>query len=727
MSASLKKNTQDSLDLPLPKTEVLQELERVLRHRFFENAAQLSRLLQYLVDQSLQSASGDIKEYSIGLDVFGREPSFDPRLDSVVRVNTTRLRTKLTAYYAGDGQQDPVIIELPRGNYHLVFRRQPSPEPVPGTPPAAEANFPRRKPWQVILILSSLVLLVSAATVVRFRTPWAVPAPPRSFLSSPGLKRTPAFSPDGQSIAFEWAPEGQSGPDLYVQRLDEDTPTRLTSTDEAEIGAAWSPDGVQIAFFRLHRNGRMSLLSVPAKSGPEQSWAEVGFRPTMDIATLDWTPDGRYFVTVDQPGAVSTTAVVLISLETKQKYFVTAPPAGTLGDGPAAVSPDGRWIAFRRTSSASLDDLFLIPFPDPKANSGVEKGLRRLTSDSRDIQGLAWDSDGKSLIVSSQRAGARPSLYRVPVDGGSITRLPGPGLDARMPAVARKGGRLAWIAETVDESLWRVSTTPGSSPVRLLAASGRNTEPQYSPDGSRIAFRSDRNGSDEIWSADSEGGNLRRLTSFRGPLTGSPRWSPDGLQLVFETRAANKGVLCHARLGSAPDCIDDPGGTAGVPSWSHDGRWIYFGSSRSGRVQVWKRAAAGGSPVQLTHGGGFQPFESPDGAFIYYSRGQNGHGIWRIPAAGGEETAVLPDVPVELWGDWAIAAGGVYYAEARPDGKYAIWHYDPATKTKRLVCPINGLPVPFDSGLTVSSDERWLLYARADRAGSEVMLLEDLR
>src|SRR5262249_51596370 len=153
----------------------------------------------------------------------------------------------------------------------------------------------------------------------------------------------------------------------------------------------------------------------------------------------------------------------------------------------------------------------------------------------------------------------------------------------------------------------------GGAPKRLIAASGLNSEPQYSPDGTRIVFRSNRSGYDELWSCDADGGNLRRLTNFHGPLTGSPRWSPDGTHLVFETRIDNTGALCIASFGGKPECATDPAGNAGVPSWSRDGKWIYFGSNREGGVQVWKRPSSGGPATRVTQSGGFQPFESPDG------------------------------------------------------------------------------------------------------------------
>jgi Tol biopolymer transport system component len=732
MSDSMRTVPHRSHGSPVSHAEATAQLRRILAHPLFENSDRLSRLLSYLVEQDFVSVTGEIKEYTIGLDVFDRDPSFDPRQDSVVRANATRLRTKLTQYYQGDGKNDPVTIELRRGTYRPVLLRRLA---VVEAPPALIAIPKRPQPptkgrlWIAAVAVGALAIAVGPGLFLfRNYRPAASSLTPRPLFVGPGLKRTPAFSPDGQTVAFEWNPEGQTTAGLYLQGIDSDTPTRLTAPDESVAGAAWSPDGQQVAFFRGEADDHFSLVSMPAKGGAETRWADIEIRPTLDTATVDWTRDGRYLVAADRSKG-DPMAVVLISTATKRKYWITSPPAGTLGDGPVRVSPDGRWIAFRRTTGASMDDVFVMAFPASPDAPGAEgeHTVRRLTNKSSPIYGLDWSEDSKSVVISAALNGARPSLYRVPIDGGEPVRMAEPGIDARMPALSRQGNRLAWIAESVDISLWRIPAE-GGTPTRLIAASGLNSEPQYSPDGQRIVFRSNRSGYDELWSSDAEGGNLHRLTNFRGPLTGSARWSSDGTRLVFETRIDNVSSLCMASFGGKPDCAIDPAGNAGVASWSRDGKWIYFGSNREDGVQVWKRPSAGGPAIRVTRGGGFQPFESPDGVYLYYSRGKNGQGLWRIPVSGGEETPIVPDLPNNCWGDWAVTREGVYYiapagGTAGPNA-YAIYRIDPTTKATRVVARIDGLPVRWDSALTASPDGRYLLFARQDRDGTELMIAE---
>ncbi len=105
------------------RAEVLAALERVTRSALFLRSSQLQRLLRYLVEETLAGRAERLKEFVIGVEVFGRPSSFDPRIDSLVRVEARRLRAALDAYYADEGRPDPVVIRLAKGAYHPAFER----------------------------------------------------------------------------------------------------------------------------------------------------------------------------------------------------------------------------------------------------------------------------------------------------------------------------------------------------------------------------------------------------------------------------------------------------------------------------------------------------------------------------------------------------------------------------------------------------------------------------
>jgi Tol biopolymer transport system component len=200
---------------------------------------------------------------------------------------------------------------------------------------------------------------------------------------------------------------------------------------------------------------------------------------------------------------------------------------------------------------------------------------------------------------------------------------------------------------------------------RFIASTRMDMFPQFSPDGSRLLYLSDRTGQVEIWTATSDGANPRQVTSMNAPIVGAPRWSPDSERIVFDSNLGGHWEIYLVDLaGGVPRQLTDDPADECCASWSRDGRSIYFMSSRSGQAQIWKMPAAGGRPVQITRRGGHVGLESPDGRFVYYStHGPEGErngigGLWRVPVDGGEEVQVLPSV---TFYNFALREDGIYF------------------------------------------------------------------
>src|SRR5262245_12128539 len=104
------------------KDAVLTELRRIAASPGFRGAERMRRLLEYLVTETVEGRGSHIKEYSVALQVFDKPDSFDPKADSTVRSEASKLRTKLQLYYETDGRQDPVIISIPKGGYAAEWR-----------------------------------------------------------------------------------------------------------------------------------------------------------------------------------------------------------------------------------------------------------------------------------------------------------------------------------------------------------------------------------------------------------------------------------------------------------------------------------------------------------------------------------------------------------------------------------------------------------------------------
>ena len=152
---------------------------------------------------------------------------------------------------------------------------------------------------------------------------------------------------------------------------------------------------------------------------------------------------------------------------------------------------------------------------------------------------------------------------------------------------------------------------------------------------------SQRSGTDEIWICDSDGSKATQLTSLGGSAIYGPNWSPDGQNIAFT--AAQKGmkedIYSISTNGGSPRRLTTDPAEDKWPYWSHDGKWIYFSSTRSGREEIWKMPSNGGEAVQITRNSGDVPQESADGKFLYYMKGwPEAVTVWRTSVDGNQET-----------------------------------------------------------------------------------------
>jgi Tol biopolymer transport system component len=255
---------------------------------------------------------------------------------------------------------------------------------------------------------------------------------------------------------------------------------------------------------------------------------------------------------------------------------------------------------------------------------------------------------------------------------------------------------------------------------------------QYSPDGRKIAFASQRSGSWEIWLSDSDGSNLARLTSMGGPPVGGPRWSPDGRRIAFFGTTGISGefqiYVVDAAGGSLRSLSRDDGQKDFRPAWSGDGQWIYFASTRSGTIQIWKMPTRGGLPVQITKAGGAEPLESLDGRMLYYTNvPEVGPGLWSIPTRGGAEVRVLDSVRS---GYWAVTHRGIYFIDfhVANDAPRPVKFFNVQSHQTNQIGAVEK-SVAWDStgGLAVSPDGRWLLYSSRESTEADLMLVDNFR
>jgi Tol biopolymer transport system component/TolB-like protein len=583
----------------------------------------------------------------------------------------------------------------------------------------------RRRKLGVVLALTSL--LAAGAGLIFWLRPWTGQhgGPPQAataritpFTTFSGAADQPAFSPGGDQVAFTWDGGSLNNVDIYVKLIDAGTPLRLTTEPGEDVSPAWSPDGRYLAFIRrsASENG---VFIVPALGGAERKLA----RTEPGSSRLAWSPDGTSLAVVDRASPQGPYGTFLLSLEDGQKQELTSPAGaspGTPEDNAPAFSPDGKILAFIRSRGLVTQDIYLTPVDGGKP--------RRLTTDERQIHSLAWTADGSQIVFSSNRGGGF-SLWRVAVSGGTPERVAVAGQNVYSPAISLRGNRLAYNVSFADSNIWRIDRRAAnrqSSPTRLIASTRQDHSPQFSPDGKRIVFVSDRSGNEEIWVCESDGSHLAQLTFSDSATSGTPRWSPDGQQIVFDARpAGNSDIYVMSDQGGKPRPLTLEPSHDVIPSWSRDGRWIYFCSNRSGARQIWKAPAGGGQAVPVTKQGGLEAFESPDGKLLFYTKSRSRGGIWQVPVGGGEERPVPELLGAGYWRYWAVVDDGICFVEPVASARPAIKFYSFATHRVTQIGVLEKDPLHGPPGLTVSPDGRWVLFAQADQSVSDIMLVED--
>jgi Tol biopolymer transport system component len=699
----------------LEPSAIQAELARIVASQTFARSGRLSRFLQFVVAAAMEGRTEDLKEYSIALEVFDRPASYDPQIDSLVRVEASRLRARLKEYYASEGQNDLIRIDIPKGSYAPVFGERSA--PVTEHPASG---------WRRRSIIPAAAVAVIAIGWLASGLRTAPPAEIRPLAASPGSMGAPSLSPDGTRVAFFWSgPPDQPDPGIYVKSVDREDRRRIALGNG---DPAWSPDGSEIAFSRGESGG---VFLVSQLGGSERKVADSG----TDVA---WTPDGTALLLRHEElaSAAPWSAIYSVSLKTLEKRRLTQSFL-PIRDWKSAVSPDGQTLAFIRTGLPGLADIYLVPM------SGGEP--RRLTDWNTEMGGLAWTPDGQEIVYAVTEP-AGPRLWRIrarAAEPGRGVRLAASTGDAQHPAISSGGTsgvwRLAYTSSRLEISLRLIDLTKRDTSGVLIGSTlfQRSSRQEYggrvSPDGKLAAFLSNRDGAAEIWISGLDGSNLHRLTSSNGEPA-VPAWSPDGNALTF-IRATGRGGLKPIFIvnvsGGEPKQLTPAMELVGWGNWSHDGKWIYFGSNRSGTLQIWKMDPNGDNSVQITRNGGLEAQESPDGKYLYYTekRPKEFSGLkfpvrlMRVPVSGGEEIPVIPEVRTL---HWSVTDKGIYhYFPGPPCRSIKLYRFDTGATEHAGDLPEQTAPI--EGGLSVSRDGRWLFMSHVERDSADLMVMHHFR
>lgn len=532
---------------------------------------------------------------------------------------------------------------------------------------------------------------------------------PIPITATTGFDSWPDVSPNGDAVVYGWGASPDAHTHLYLKRFDQDAPLQLV---EAEPGTRighprWASDGQRIYFKRTSpRGGTESIWSV-SRDGSDRRQT-VSLTSAELSSGLDCSPDGKRIIYTDRPTPGRQFGIVSFDIASGGKTFLTTPSDGW-GDWDPRLSPDGKSIAFKRVQTAGDDRVWIMPAAGGPA--------RPLTSKRHSVWGHGWLAPDH-LLVSSQIGSVIHGLWAVSTEGsGEQQPVFESGLDAVMPSVGKN--KIAWVNRHNDYNIYSVPLA-GGTPAKRIASTMLDSKPAFALDG-RLAYVSRRSGSPEIWIAGPDGANPVRITNLRGDV-GRPAWSPDGSRIAFSMRRFGETRVFLARCVPGELRCDTPEPlTSGAnPTWSADGKILYFASERED--EIWKMPIAGGTPVHVAPG--LEALESSDGAWLYFTRLSGSGRFFRIPvgggAKGGEEMVLGRGTNSAGLMHWTLAGDEIVFWESNINSKFSgLRAYHTVTKRLRTVTEARAAEYP-----TISADGKTVWFAQPDAAGGTVMVAE---
>ena len=542
----------------------------------------------------------------------------------------------------------------------------------------------------MLVAMAIVVLLGVKAYQASGSAATTLPLTIRQITTWPGLDTNPAFSPDGESIAYSSDHNGNF--EIYLRSIAPDgRGIQLTTDDQQNFDPAWSPDGKRIAYYSMKRHG---IFVISTLGGVAKQLTEFGSHPV-------WSPDGQWlaFQGVSAPdldalpmGSSTLWIVNSQGGEPRQLTQANNPPGTHYAP---SWSPDGRRVAFINFNTVS---------PQVWSIAVSGDGLQSITKHGTgDKSWPIYAPDGNSIYYNRGEA-----LWKTPIspDSGAAVGNPIKVADLgstviRNATLSASGKWIAYSATTSTDNLISVpisplTNEPAGSPSFLTNQPGtRHIAPAFSPDGSKIAFSAQRRGNaSNLWIADADGGNLNQITTEGGRF---PSWYPDGKQLAFlSDRQGQRKFWSIAAAGGNEKVLFEIEGIES-PRLSPDASRVAFNFTKDGIINVATMPVMGGELKQLTYDRELAgwPCWSPDGQFLAFEieRGDDTH-IAIISSQGGEPVQ-LTFARGQSWPySWSPDGDKIVFAGAR-DGVWNLWWVSRSDKGVRQLTRNTKLNVYF--------------------------------
>lgn len=601
----------------------------------------------------------------------------------------------------GDNARNPKFIRtIPKKGYRLIA----------GTDVVERADAPRQRMVYLVGVSGILVLFLLAFLLLKTpgdSRPVDLLSTAARLTSEPGLEWHPEISSSGEWVAQVVARGGQGAIQLFPTTTPEHT--REITHPEGLYSPAFSPDSSQIATLSGRGDSCRILVwpVVGTNAGEEESVQQMGtcYRLTT-LSGLDWSVDGKWLAFPTRDPASGATVISMLRLADGEILPLTRLSDPYQSDERPRFSPDGRWLSFSRGTRA-VRELWMLDLE----NTGAAP--RQLTRDGQFTTGHDWWPDSQSIIMDSDRSGHR-ALWRLDL-GGKIELLGA--RDAQLPSIAADGTILFQDAH-YEANIWKLDLATGELESEALISSTKyDSMPAWSPDGSEIAFSSNRTGDGGIWIAAADGSRVRRVYEPEDGRTVGPSWLNNGTALLATEYTPHAQRIIQIALNRREVVpLKTAGNHPYWPTESPDGNWIYYlASSEEGGSQLWRTEKGAPGNHELLINGPLNLYQVTRDGQVYYTRFRE-PGLWReYPGDEAGAELVIEDFPAWAGEDWTLHDGWIYHTAA--DGLYRQSLVDGRSEKVSEVFPYSLGP-----SIAVHPDGQFVLLTRTDRAESDLFL-----
>jgi Tol biopolymer transport system component/DNA-binding winged helix-turn-helix (wHTH) protein len=595
----------------------------------------------------------------------------------------TRVVAQLRKALGDNARQARYIETVPTQGYRFIApvteavdeTVEESPEP-PVVVPAAIPVTPLRSRTRVLIAALVIVAAMLAGWWWRGRSAavsaWRGPrAKSVQFTTSGGLDVTPAFSPDGNLVAY--ASDKSGSFEIYVRPVEPGgREVQVTRDAGQNVQPTWSPDGRTIAYYGARQRG---IYLVPALGGFPKQLTTFGCEPR-------WSPDGKWiafrsggFVSLVPPDTApplgSRLWLVPASGGQPRQLTDSTAPSGT--HGMASWSPDGSRVVFLSFQPQAA--VLSVATADGKLAPPLKSTRAGHTSPVFSPDGR-WIYSG-CLLTQATEFG----ICRTPVSGGETSEIFWTGMMLpRDLTVSPDGRRLAYSLAMMSSNLWSMPITPdgrsnGAPAILIDDSSHRNTFPAISPDGKHIAFNARRRGAFADIFVMGPDGHREQLTNHVATDI-MPSWSPDGKAIFFTSARNGHTQLWRISLADGSETVVPT--TSAVKMMariSPDGRWALYHQTDDWRLSTWKTSLDTGQRVRMTPSGesmGY-PNWSRDGKWIALERVDlDSTEVGIIPFEGGAYRKLTKSPGLNWAHSWSPDSSKVAVAALR-DGLWNLW------------------------------------------------------